>query len=216
MKHLRRFFESVGITKDDILDNFQYITDKLGEPNVYESKFGEAKKWILVWDLGLNVTHIQEAHTLINKLKSIVEEIDDVISASERLPDWNFNMSLSTELRIEMIPKETGKEEYEFIRKYDSRTLYVIKSEIERFFTSRGSIVAKWDVDSSYNEYNESNDLEITLSKPNPAATSELSVLVRRELVQKQDSIDRQYQLAHGPSSFAIRSYEEKSYIDLV
>ena len=216
MKHLRRFFESVGITKEDVLDNFQYITDKLGEPEVYQSKFGEAKKWTLVWNLGLDVTHIQEAHTLINKLKSIVEEIDDVISASERLPDWNFNMSLSTELRIEMVPKETGKEEYEFIRKYDSRTLYVIKSEIERFFTSRGSIVAKWDVDSSYSEYAERNDLEITLSKPNPAATSELSVLIRRELEQKQDSIDREYQPSGGPSYFAIHSYEEKSYIDLV
>ena len=72
MKHLRRFFESVGITKEDVLDNFQYITDKLGEPVVYQSKFGEAKKWTLVWNLGLDVTHIQEAHTLINKLKSIV------------------------------------------------------------------------------------------------------------------------------------------------
>ena len=41
MKHLRRFFESVEISKEDILENFLYITDKLGEPNVYSNKFGD-------------------------------------------------------------------------------------------------------------------------------------------------------------------------------
>ena len=216
MKHLRRFFESVEVTKEDILENFIYITDKLGEPNVYSNKFGDFKKWILVWDLGLDVTHLQEAHNLINKLKSIVEEIDDVISASERLSDWNFNMSLSTELRIEMIPKETGKDEYEFIKSYDSRTLNVRASEIERFFTSRGCVVAKFDLDSSYNEYNESNDLEITLSKSNPAATSELRALVEAELERKRDDIYREYSVESGNSYFGIMSMEEKSYVNLV
>lgn len=216
MKHLRRFFESVGVTKQDILDNFVYITDKLGEPSVYSNKFGEKQKWALVWNLGLDITHIQEAHTLINKLKSIVEEIDDVISASERLEEWTFNMSLSTELRIEMIPKETGKDEYEFIKNYDSRTLNVRHSEIERFFTSRGSIVAKMDVNSSYNEYREANDLEITLSKPNPAATSELRALVEAELERKKDDIDRDYSVESGNTYFGIMSMEEKSYVNLV
>lgn len=216
MKHLRRFFESVEVTKEDILENFLYITDKLGEPNVYSNKFGDFKKWILVWDLGLDVTHLQEAHNLINKLKSIVEEIDDVISASERLSDWSFNMSLSTELRIEMIPKETGKDEYDFIRNYNSRTLNVRKSEIERFFTSRGCVVAKFDLDSSYNEYNESNDLEVTLSKPNPSATSELRALIEAELERKAEEIDREYSVSNSASHFSIVSMEEKSYVDLV
>lgn len=216
MKHLRKFFESVGITKEDILDNFVYITDKLGEPSVYSNKFGDKQKWTLVWNLGLDITHTQEAHTLINKLKSIVEEIDDVISASERLEDWTFNMSLSTELRIEMIPKETGKDEYEFIKSYDSRTLNVRASEIERFFTSRGSIVAKWDIDSSYSEWREANDLEITISKPNPGATSELRSLVEAELERKRDDIERDYSVESGNSYFGIMSMEEKSYVNLV
>lgn len=216
MKHLRRIFESVEVTKEDILENFLYITDKLGAPNVFSNRFGDAKKWTLVWNLGLNVTHLQEANSLINKLKSIVEEIDDVISASERLEEWTFNMSLSTELRIEMIPKETGKDEYEFIKSYDSRSLNVRASEIERFFTSRGSIVAKWDVDSSYSEYREANDLEITLSKPNPAATSELRALVEAELERKRDDIYREYSVESGNSYFGIMSMEEKSYVNLV
>ncbi len=216
MKHLRRFVESVDISKEDVLDNFVYITDKLGQPDIYSRKFGDGQKWTLVWDLGLDITHLQDASNLINKIKSIVEEIDDVISASERLSDYNFTMSLSTHLRIEMIPKDTGKDEYEFIRNYNYRTLHVKKSEIERFFTSRGLIVAKWDIDSSYSEWREANDLEITISRPNPGATSELRALVEAELERKKDDIDRDYSVESGNTYFGIMSMEEKSYIDLV
>jgi len=216
MKHLRRIFESVEVTKEDILENFLYITDKLGEPTIHSNKFGDSKKWILIWNLGLDITHLQEAHSLINKLKSIVEEIDDVISASERLSDWSFNMSLSTDLRIEMVPKDTGSDIYNFIVGYDFRTLKVSKSEIERFFTSRGCVVAKFDLDSSYNEYNESNDLEVTLSKPNPTATSELRALIEAELERKAEEIDREYSVSNSASHFSIVSMEEKSYIDLI
>lgn len=37
MKHLKKFNESVEDEKRDILDNFEFISDKFGEPDCYSS-----------------------------------------------------------------------------------------------------------------------------------------------------------------------------------
>ena len=216
MKHLRRIFESVEVTKEDILENFLYITDKLGEPTIRSNKFGDSKKWILIWNLGLDVTHLQEAHSLINKLKSIVEEIDDVISASERLSDWSFNMSLSKELRIEMIPKDTGSDVYNFIVGYDFRTLKVSKSEIERFFAKNNITVAKWDLDSSWNEIYSTNELEITLSRSDNEIVRNFINLFEHELEVKKDNIHKEYTIFISYDKIIIQPQEEKAGVDLV
>ena len=216
MKHLRRIFESVEVTKEDILENFLYITDKLGEPTIHSNKFGDSKKWILIWNLGLDITHLQEAHSLINKLKSIVEEIDDVISASERLSDWSFNMSLSTDLRIEMVPKDTGSDIYNFIVGYDFRTLKVSKSEIERFFAKNNITVAKWDLDSSWNEINSTNNLEITISRFDNEIVRNFINLFEHELEIKKDEIHREYVIFISYGKIIIQPQEEKACVDLV
>ena len=216
MKHLRKFFESNEDIKEDILENFLSISDLLGNPIISSSVFGKLEKWILRWDLKLDVTHLQEAEGLIKKLKLIVEEIDSVMSASERLDNFDFTMSLSTELRIELTPKETGDDEYEFISGYNYRVLSIRKREIERFFRSRGCIVARWDIDSSLDEGSQRNDLEIYLSKSDIGATSEFQTLFNRELEQKRDDIDRDYECSINTNYVGILSLEEKSYIDLV
>jgi len=92
MKHLKRFNESKEDEKLDILDNFAYITDKLGEPAVGWHSYGSGTKWNLSWDIKLDLSVLQEATQLIQKLKDIVEEIDDVLSAADRLENYNINM----------------------------------------------------------------------------------------------------------------------------
>jgi phosphoribosylaminoimidazole-succinocarboxamide synthase len=92
MKHLRKFNESLDSTKEEILENFLFITDKFGEPIIQSSKYGEHKKWILSWNININFSALQNAEELIKKLKDITEDIDDVLAATDRLEDFDCNM----------------------------------------------------------------------------------------------------------------------------
>lgn len=55
MKHLKKFFESLDISKEEILENFLYITDKFGDPDVSTSKYGKSKKWTISWNIKLDL-----------------------------------------------------------------------------------------------------------------------------------------------------------------
>jgi len=213
MKHLKRFNESKEDEKLDILENFAYITDKFGQPSINSSNYGTGTKWNISWDIKLNLSVLQEATQLIQKLKDIVEEIDDVLSAADRLENYNINMSLTDELRIELIPKDTGDNTFNFIKEFEGRQLTVRMNEVERFFNSRGLRVIKWDNESSYNEYNETNDLEIVLNKRDNRVTAEFYNLVMAELNLIED---REYQVRTQGDSVVIYPDEEKAYIEVI
>jgi hypothetical protein len=213
MKHLKKFNESVS--KEDILDNFSFINDKLGQPSISSSKFANSLKWRLRWDLQIDITVLQDAKELIAKLKDITEDIDDVISASDRLGDYNFNMSLGNELVVEIVPKDTGDDTFEFIDKYHFRALYLYKNEIERFFNSYGIRVTKMDLDSNFNEITETNELEIYLSHFNNEANNRFQQLLYNELSQKSEDIDREYEIYSSGNIITIRPEEEKAFVEL-
>ena len=215
MKHLKKFFESTDNDLDEILDNLVYINDAFGKPEIDSYRIGNGKKYILKWNLKMDFALLQDAKSIIEKLKLITENIEDVLSAQDRLGNWNFSMSISNELRIELNPKDLGEEEYEFISKYEWRTLYVFKNEIERFFNSKGMRVTRWDLDSSFDEGNQRNDLEIYLDKEDYLVTEEFTRMFEEELVRKQNEIDREYEVYDGGDYVAIRSIEEKSAVDL-
>jgi hypothetical protein len=212
MKHLKKFNESIEDEKRDILDNFEFISDKFGEPDCYSSKYGDSSKWSMSWNIKLDLSVLQEAHQLIEKLKDIVEDIDDVLAASDRLENYNINMSLTDELRIELVPKDSGDNTFKFIKGYEGRQLTVRMNEVERFFNSRGLRVVKWDNESSYNEYNETNDLEIVLNKRDNQVTAEFYNLVMAELNLIED---REYQVRTQGDSVVIYPNEEKSYVEV-
>jgi hypothetical protein len=213
MKHLKRFNESKEDEKLDILENFSYITDKFGQPGIGSHNYGKKTKWILSWNIRLNLSVLQEATQLIQKLKDIVEDIDDVISAADRLENYNINMSLTDELRIELIPKDTGDNTFNFIKGFEGRQLYVRMNEVERFFNSRGLRVIKWDNESSYDEGNQTNDLEIFLNKRDNQVTSEFHDLVMAELNLIDD---REYLVRTQSDSVVIYPMEEKSYVEVI
>lgn len=212
MKHLKKFNESKEDEKLDILENFAYITDKFGEPVIVSHNYGTGTKWILSWNIKLDLSILQEATQLIQKLKDIVEEIDDVLSAADRLENYNINMSLTNNLRIELVPKDTGDNTFKFIKGYESRALYVRMSEVERFFNSRGLRVVKWDNESSFDDNNEKNELEITLSKRDNQVTAEFYNLIMVELNLIDD---REYQVTTQGDSVVIYPKEEKSYVEV-
>ena len=212
MKHLKRFNESKEDEKLEILENFTYITDKFGQPGIGSHNYGKKTKWILSWNIRLNLSVLQEATQLIQKLKDIVEDIDDVISAADRLENYNINMSLTDELRIELIPKDTGDNTFKFIKGFEGRQLYVRMNEVERFFNSRGLRVIKWNNESSYNEYSDTNDLEIVLNKRDDLINAEFYDLIMAELNLIDD---REYQVRNEGNSIVIYPVEEKSYVEV-
>ena len=213
MKHLKKFNESSSEDfKQDILDNFAYISDKFGEPAIGSHSYGKGTKWNLSWDIRLDLSVLQEAHQLIKKLKDIVEDIDDVLAASDRLEKFNINMSLTDKLKIELVPKDTGDNTFKFIKGYESRQLYVRINEVERFFNSRGLRVVKWDNESSYDEGNQTNDLEIVLNKRDNQIMAEFHDLVMSELNLIDD---REYVVRTQGDSVVIYPNEEKSYVEV-
>jgi hypothetical protein len=213
MKHLKRFNESKEDEKLDILDNFTYITDKLGEPSIGSHSYGNGTKWNLSWDIKLDLSVLQEATQLIEKLKDIVEEIDDVLSAADRLENYNINMSLTNSLRIELVPKDTGDNTFKFIKGFEWRQLTVRMNEVERFFNSRGLRVIKWDNESSYDEGYQTNDLKIFLNKRDNQVTAEFYNLIMVELNPFRG--DREYQVRTEGDGVVIYPTEEKSYIEV-
>ncbi len=212
MKHLKKFFESTETEKEDILENFISISDKFGDPEIYSTNFGSNKKWSLSWNINLDLSVLQEAQQLVKKLKDVTEDIDDVLAASSRLENYNINMSLTNTLRIELVPKDTGNDTFKFIKGYESRQLYVRINEVERFFNSRGLRVVKWDNESSYDEVNQTNKLEISLNKVDNQVTSEFYRLIMAELNLIKD---RDYQMYVSGNDVVIYPDEEKSYVEV-
>jgi hypothetical protein len=212
MKHLKKFFESNETEKEDILENFISISDKFGEPETYSTNFGSNKKWSLSWNINLNLSVLQESQQLIKKLKDITEDIDDVLAASSRLESYNINMSLTDKLKIELVPKDTGGNTFKFIKGYESRQLYVRINEVERFFNSRGLRVVKWDNESSFDEVNQTNKLEISLNKVDNNVTSEFYRLIMVELNLIED---RDYQMYVNGNDIVIYPDEEKAYVEV-
>ena len=98
------------------------------------------------------------------------------------------------------------------LKRYESRALYVRINEVERFFNSRGLRVIKWDNESSYNEYNETNDLEIVLNKRDNRVTAEFYNLVMAELNLIKD---KDYQMYVNGNDVVIYPDEEKAYVEV-
>ena len=212
MKHLKKFFESVDITKEEILENFLYITDKFGEPEVYNSTFGESKKWTISWNIKLDLSVMQEAEKLISKLKDLTEDIDDVLAASDRLEDFTINMSLSNYLKLELVPKDTGEDTYKFISHCEWRQLYVRINEVERYFNSKGIRIEKWDNDSMYRENDDTNELWIYLSKVDREVIGTFCDMVNAELLEIED---KEYRCSYSGNQIFISPQEEKAFVEV-
>ena len=212
MKHLRKFFESVEITESEILENFLYITDKFGDPHVSTSPYGNSKKWTISWNIKLDLSVLQEAEQLINKLKDLTEDIDDVLAAGDRLEDFTINMSLSNYLKLELVPKDTGEDTYKFISHFEWRQLYIRINEVERFFNARGIRIEKYDNESMYRENDDTNELWIYLSKVDREVIGTFCDMVNTEL---QEIEDRQYRCSYSGNQIYISPEEEKAFVEV-
>ena len=212
MKHLKKFNES---KYDDIQQDIEYaigfIIDKLGDPNIKRERWGENMKFTYTWGLGINISHLNKAEDLINKIKDIMEEMDDLIAAKDRLPDYDIYMSIDTRIIIVFIPKEnTSSEGYKFIIGQNRREIQLKKTEIERFFRTKECTI----IDTRSIETDDTSSVEFTIDKQDSTSIEEFKTLFLDELRDNED-IDTELYIDTGNSTFEIYPDSEKRYIVL-
>lgn len=218
MKHLRKFNESyVEDTKNDIIENFSYIIDTLGEPVITNKNWGDKHKWTIKFKLGLDISLMNNALDVISKLKTITEDIEDVISASERLSDYYFQMSIKDNLIIEMIPKVEKSENYNFIIKQDGREIRLNLIEIEKFFRSNDiNLIKKWYDDDNYIEISETCASYFKFDKFDNTVFAEFIEKFNNEVRVKNDNDTIYREIVaeyNGDNTIQIFPTEEKTYV---
>lgn len=210
MKHLKKFNESL---QQDILDNFAFIIDTLGDPKIYREKWGSDDKLTLTWEIGLDLTKMNEASEVIEKLSVIVTEMEDIISAKERLSNYNFGISLTNVLKVQVIPKETGADDYNFIIGQNGREVKLNMTDIERCLTSKGIKVKKVELD--YNEILETSTIRVEYENYNYDKFKEFLDLFQSQLhtAYETDKINHDIDISYGSKAIEIYPMEEKTYI---
>jgi hypothetical protein len=214
MKHLKKFNESyVEDTKRDIIENFSYIMDILGEPRITNQNWGEKHKWTISFDLGMDLSIMNNALDVVNKLKSITEEIEDIISASERLSEYYFQISITNKLKIEMIPIVEKSDNYNFILGQNWREIQLNISDIEKFFKSNGlNLIKKWLDDDNYVEISETCASYFKFDKFDNRIFAEFIQKFNSEFEEKE--IDRNIVAEYsGDNTIQIFPTDEKTYV---
>jgi hypothetical protein len=212
MRHLKKFNESKYDDKQqDIEYAIGFIIDKLGDPIIKRERWGENMKFTYTWNLGLNISHLNKAEDLINRIKDIMEEMDDLIAAKDRLLYYDIYMSIDTRITIVFIPKEVELGNFKFLIGQNGREIQLKKSEIERFFKSKDIIIIK--TEETYNEYSEIGGIELTLSKGVADVSNEFRELLLSELQENED-IDVDIFIS-GITHIEIYPESEKRYVTI-
>lgn len=218
MKHLRKFNESyVEDTKNDIIENFSYIIDTLGDPVITNKNWGDKHKWTIEFNLGIDISLMNNALDVISKLKTITEDIEDVISASERLSEYYFQMSIKDNLTIEMIPKVEKSENYNFILGQNWREIQLNTSEIEKFFKSNDiNLIKKWLDNDDYIEISETCASYFKFDKFDNSVFGEFIEKFNNEFTTKADNdeLDREIIAEYiGDNTIQIFPIDGKTYV---
>lgn len=220
MKYLVKFNESyVEEMRNDIIENFSYIIDTLGEPKITNQNWGDKHKWTVTFNLGIDISVMNEVNSTINMLKKISEDIEYVISASERLSEYNFQMSIKDKLIIEILPKIEKSESYNFITGQSWREIVVSKKEIEKYFASNGILLVKtWMDDDNYIEVSETCAVYFKFNKFDNEAFTEFLNKFNNEVNShlENDIIDRNIVAEiynHDDNSIQIFPTDEKTYV---
>ena len=184
MKHIRKFNESREEKEkiiDEILENFMHISDLLGEPQTYGKKWGNLYRWEITWQSGIDLSVKNDIELVTTKLKVIVAELDDVLSAEDRLPEYQFKISLTKLLVIELTPKDLGEDNgiYNFIKSEEWREINLNMVDIQKYFMRKGyNILKTWETSEDAVEMTETCAVYINLDK-------EISNEVRKEFETK-------------------------------
>jgi len=219
MKYLKKIFESWNEKDDpvykDLVDCLVYINDKFGQPTIYPTKYGNSNIWNVRWEIKIDFSEFNDAETMISKLRDIVEDIDDVLATGEKLEDFIVDMAIvGTELKLRFTPKDTGDDNYNFIKGQNGREIKINVTEIARFFGKHGIKVVKVD-DTDYNEISEQSSVTIYLDKEDGVARDEFrdKFNSEKDAMKNQDLLDRDFEMSISRKTIDIYPTEEKTYI---
>ena len=229
MKYLRKYNESSTDTQfDELMDNFLYINDTLGEPEVLKSKWTNSSfKYRLVWKLGINIYDLQKPSDIVEKLKLIVGNFEDIISAEERVSDFTIKMSidLHSRLVVEATPIELGSDNYQFIVGQMWREIRFNINEIERFLNKNDiNIKTKEVIDEV--ETSDTTWIDIKTDQIPADVRQDLINRFNTELSEKlvdkidysnrdgfKPQIDREVEIQVGQNFIKIYPFGEKTYL---
>ena len=217
MKYLKKIFEDNqdDPVYKDLLDCLVYINDKFGEPSIYSKKYGNSKVWNVRWEIKMDFTEFNDAETMISKLRDLIEDIDDVLTAGDKLEDYTVDMAIvGTELKLRFTPKDAGDDNYKFIIQQEWREIKLNVIEITRFFNKNGIKVIKVD-DTDYNEISEQSSVTISFDKSDNVVFADFRQRFEREKKQMEDSgeLDRPFEISISHGTLHIYPEEEKTYI---
>jgi hypothetical protein len=152
---------------------------------------------------------------MISKLRDLVEDIDDVLTAGDKLEDYTIDMAIAgTELKLRFTPKDAGDDSYKFIVGQEWREIKLNITEITRFFNKNGIKVIKVD-DTDYNEISEQSSVTISFDKSDNVVFADFRQRFEREKKQMEDSgdLDRPFEISISHGTLHIYPEEEKTYI---
>jgi hypothetical protein len=211
MKYLKKIFES-STTKEQILQNFVFINDEFGPADIKFDKFGDDFKWWIKWPLDINFKYNNPLDDVSKKIEILAELMQDIKSASSRLDNYEFTISIGAYLCIQLTPKVIEATTFDFIQDVHSRTLFLNITEIEKFFRIRNINIL--NTEETFDEPNERGDVEITLTANDGSATSEFKRLFNIELKEK-NTTSREFQCSVATDFITIYTMEDKGYVSL-
>jgi len=207
MIHLRKFNEN--FYQDELVYSLAYFNDKYGDPMIQTQKYSNSEMTTLTWDIGLDLSTFEDAGKSLEKLQELAVDMDHILTVRDRYKDYNFYTSITSRLKLKIIPKEVAATDYSFIIGQDWREVKLNISEIERFFNTKGVTIANSTIED--NEGWDRSSVEITFNKP---ITNDIFNEFRGLFEDEYEKIDRNINVRQrGSITIAIDPEEEKTYV---
>ena len=147
MIHLRKFNEN--FYQDELVYSLAYFNDKYGDPMIQTQKYSNSEMITLTWSIGLDLSTFEDAGKSLEKLQEWAVDMDHILTVRDRYKDYNFYTSITSKLKLKIIPKEVNATDYSFIIGQDWREVKLNISEIERFFNTKGVTIANSTIEDN-------------------------------------------------------------------
>jgi hypothetical protein len=207
MRHLRKFNEN--FYQDELVYSLAYFNDKYGDPTIQTQKYSNSEMITLTWNIGVDLSTFEDAGKSLEKLQELAVDMDHILTVKDRYKDYNFYTSITSKLKLKIIPKEVNATDYSFIIGQDWREVKLNISEIERFFNTKDITIANSIIED--NEGWDQSTVVITLNKP---IGNDIFNEFGRLFEEEYEKIDRNINLRlRGSTTISVEPEDEKTYV---
>jgi hypothetical protein len=207
MRHLRKFNEN--FYQDELVYSLAYFNDKYGDPTIQTQKYSNSEMITLTWNIGIDLSTFEDAGKSLEKLQELAVDMDHILTVKDRYKDYNFYTSITSKLKLKIIPKEVNATDYSFIIGQDWREVKLNISEIERFLNTKDMTIANSIIED--NEGCKQSTVVITLNKP---IGNDIFNEFGRLFEEEYEKIDRNINLVlRGSTTISVEPEDEKTYV---